>query len=136
MHFLLSPFREYANTPSFYALDFFLFDFLIFASLHLSFFSNYQFSYGCFIDFIIGVLIIFCSFSKELLKNTPQTHPSFEILTIAANKIDRVVLSINETKKKAENNLRLAEISARFESHVINSLLLPNSLFIVIANAM
>ena len=44
---------------------------------------------------------------------TPFDHPSYIKLSDAAEKVDAVVLSINENKKKAENNMRLADVAAK-----------------------
>lgn len=40
-------------------------------------------------------------------------HPSYVVVETAANALDKVVLSINENKKRRENNLALAELSTR-----------------------
>lgn len=50
---------------------------------------------------------------KDLLKLTPSNHPSYTPLFNAKLKIDAVVTSINESKKTAENNLRVAEIATK-----------------------
>ena len=56
--------------------------------------------------------------TQDLLLATPFDHPSYMTLSDAASKVDKVVLSINETKKKAENNIRLADIAAKISKCV------------------
>jgi hypothetical protein len=50
---------------------------------------------------------------KELLRNTPAEHPSHAVVENAANELDRVVLSINENKKRRENNIALSVLITR-----------------------
>jgi len=69
-------------------------------------------------------------FLRDLLLVTPYDHASFMPLTDAASKIDAVVSSINDTKKKAENNLKVAEIASRI-TELPFPLLIPGRLIIL-----
>eukprot|EP01095_Lingulamoeba_sp_RSL-Kostka_P017771 TRINITY_DN9454_c0_g1_i1.p1 TRINITY_DN9454_c0_g1~~TRINITY_DN9454_c0_g1_i1.p1 ORF type:complete len:392 (-),score=100.20 TRINITY_DN9454_c0_g1_i1:256-1431(-) len=50
-------------------------------------------------------------FIRELVKYTPSNHVDYQDLCLAKLKIDEVVNSINEDKKKHENHLKLVDIS-------------------------
>lgn len=55
-----------------------------------------------------------------MLLVTPFDHSSYMPLSNAAEKIDSVVKSINESKKTAENNIRLAEVAGKITKLVCN----------------
>jgi hypothetical protein len=52
---------------------------------------------------------------RELLRFTPQEHPDFEGLTKSFNKINEVVLVVNEGQRAQENKNKILDIQKRLD---------------------
>ena len=48
--------------------------------------------------------------SQELLKRTPETHPDYESLKLALEKVQAVVATVNEKKRESENQEKVMMI--------------------------
>ena len=53
---------------------------------------------------------------RELKKNTPDTHPEYEALTVALTKIESIGTHINESKRQVEQMSKLLDIQNRLRN--------------------
>jgi len=67
-------------------------------------------------------------FLRELLKNTPSTHPDYEKLIDAKERIEKVVEAVNEGKKIFEAQQKVLEIQSNIDGVV--DLLSPARIFL------
>eukprot|EP00013_Stygamoeba_regulata_P022255 CAMPEP_0177645734 /NCGR_PEP_ID=MMETSP0447-20121125/9404_1 /TAXON_ID=0 /ORGANISM="Stygamoeba regulata, Strain BSH-02190019" /LENGTH=824 /DNA_ID=CAMNT_0019148231 /DNA_START=190 /DNA_END=2664 /DNA_ORIENTATION=+ len=73
---------------------------------------------GLFINsFLIKPIQRLCKYPlllRELIEHTPETHPDYSVLISSKEKIEEVVSSVNDEKRKVENLAKMQEIEKRF----------------------
>ena len=55
------------------------------------------------------------TFYQELIRHTPENHPDYDALQSAFNKINEVVININEGQREAEGMQRVLELQKQIE---------------------
>jgi DNA-directed RNA polymerase specialized sigma subunit len=67
---------------------------------------------------------------KELIKHTNEVHTDYNPLTVALDKVEKVIANINEKKREDEKSLKMMEIQNRFENSEKINLVTPTRRYI------